>query len=278
MKRLAIAVIHGLSSEDEFYSVELKHRITEQYLKSGEGHTHFEDDLLFHEIYWGDLLKQEMESFRKKANYKKDLTYQNLREILTDTQVLSLLYVPGTAFYQAINNRIKDGLRKFSAHSRVDSEHTPLVILAHSYGAVMMSDYIRKMQQDSQQRSNFESMKTLAGYVTFGNPMALYSLNNVNSELGMPFNIVGEALAPHLQKLAKWYNFYDKDDIIAYPLKGISEQFDQYVHADIEINVGNATTSWNPACHTGYWEDKDFFRPVADFIYELRAPHPFWKS
>jgi hypothetical protein len=274
MKRVAIAVIHGLGSEDEFYSVELKHRITERYVKSEEGR--LEEDLLFHEIYWGDLIKSEMEAFRKKANYKQDLTYQSLREILTDTQVLSLLYCPGTSFYEAVNDRIRDGLRKFSSHRRVDSDDTPLVVLAHSYAGVIMSHYIKQMQLDAQGRSNFESMRTLAGYITFGNPMALYSLKPNSAGLGEPINIVGEALEPDLKKRAKWYNFYDKDDIVAYPLKGISDEFNQYVHEDLEINVGSATTSWNPACHTGYWEDKDFYRPVADFLGELRAPHSFW--
>jgi len=273
MKRLAVAVIHGLGSEEEFYSVELKHRITERYVKSAEGR--LEDDLLFHEIYWGDLIKDEMEAFRKKANYKQDLTYQNLREILTDIQVLSLLYSPGTDFYDAVNNRIRDGMRKFSSHRRVDSNDTPLVVLAHSYGGVIMSHYIKQMQQSDQGRSHFESMKTLAGYITFGNPMALYSLKLDNS-LGLPIQVAGEALEPDLKKRAKWYNFYDKDDIIAYPLKGVSDEFEQCVSEDLEINVGGATTSWNPACHTGYWEDKDFYRPVADFLGELRAPHSFW--
>jgi len=180
--------------------------------------------------------------------------------------------------YESINNRIKDGLRKFASHRRVDTEQTPLVLLAHSYGAVMMSHYIRQMQLTESKLSNFETMKTLAGYITFGNPMGMFSLESANSELGLSCNIVGEKLNEDLQKRARWYNFYDKDDIIAYPLKGLSEEFNANVHGDFEINVGSAATSWNPACHTGYWEDKDFYRPVADFIGELRAPHGFWQS
>ena len=276
MKRLAIAVIHGLGSEDEFYSVELKHRITEEYVKAAEGR--LEDELLFHEIYWGDLVKEELAEFRDKANYKGDLAYQNLRQIMTDAQALSLLYRPGTEIYESINNRIKDGLRKFASHRRVNQDDTPLVILAHSYGGVMMSHYIKEMKQADSKLSNFESMKTLAGYITFGNPMGLYSMQSANTDLGQPCNIVGEALEDDLKKRARWYNFYDKDDIVAYPLKGLSEDFDACVHGDFEINVGSAATSWNPACHTGYWEDKDFYRPVADFIGELRAPHSFWQG
>jgi len=275
MKRLAIAVIHGLGSEEEFYSVELKHRITEEYIKGAEGR--LEDDLLFFEIYWADLVKDELESFRKKANYKGDLAYRNLRQIMTDTQALSLLYTPGTEIYDAINNRIKDGMRKFASHRRVIPEETPLVMLAHSYGGVMMTHFIRSMQNSSTQLSNFESMKTLAGYITFGNPQGIYTMKGACSELGHSCNIVGEALPKDLAKRAKWYNFYDKDDIVAYPLKGLSDEFEKNVDGDFEINVGSPTTSWNPACHTGYWEDKDFYKPVAEFIGELRAPHSFWK-
>jgi hypothetical protein len=260
MKRLAIAVIHGLGSEEEFYSVELKHRITEEYVKGAEGR--LEDDLLFFEIYWADLVRAELEDFRKKANYKGDLAYQNLRQIMTDTQALALLYTPGTEIYEAINNRIKDGMRKFASHRRVNPEETPLVVLAHSYGGVMMTHFIKSMQENNSQLSNFETMKTLVGYVTFGNPHGMYTLNGLDSELGHSCKITGKALPKDLAKRSRWYNFYDKDDIVAYPLKG--------------FNVGSAATSWNPACHTGYWEDKDFYKPVADFIGELRAPHSFW--
>ncbi|MDQ7050602.1 MAG: hypothetical protein Q9M92_14150 [Enterobacterales bacterium] len=274
MKRLAIAVIHGLGSEDEFYSVELKHRITEEYIKGAEGR--LEDDLLFFEIYWADLVKEELESFRNKANYKGDLAYQNLRQIMTDTQALALLYSPGTEIYEAINNRIKDGMRKFSSHRRVDPNETPLVVLAHSYGGVMMTHFIRTMQNSESDLSNFETMKTLAGYVTFGNPMGMYSLQGIDSELGKSCKITGSALPEDLAKRSRWYNFYDKDDIVAYPLKGLSADFEANVDADFEINVGSPATSWNPACHTGYWEDKDFYKPVAEFIGELRAPHSFW--
>ncbi len=276
MKRLAIAVIHGLGSEEEYYSVELKHRITEEYVKGGDGR--MEDDLLFHEIYWGDLVKDQLAEFRQKANYKGDLAYQNLRQIMTDTQALALLYTPGTEIYEAINNRIKDGLRKFASHRRVDVNDTPLVILAHSYGGVMMSHYMRETQLSNSLPNNFEGLKTLVGYVTFGNPMGLYAMEAAHSLLGQPCDIVGGALDVDLKKRARWYNFYDKDDIIAYPLKGLSDDFNTYVHGDFEINVGSAATSWNPACHTGYWEDKDFYRPVADFLGELRAPHSFWQS
>ncbi|NQZ71159.1 MAG: hypothetical protein HRT89_24200, partial [Lentisphaeria bacterium] len=105
-----------------------------------------------------------------------------------------------------------------------------------------------------------------------------YAIDDTQTELGVPCDIVGDALDEDFKLRARWYNFYDKDDIIAYPLKGLSADYNLYVDGDFEINVGSATTSWNPACHSGYWEDKDFYRPVATFIGELKADHAIWQD
>ena len=145
-----------------------------------------------------------------------------------------------------------------------------------------MSDYIYDMQKKQGESgsvegiSQLEQFNTLAGIITFGTPMALYSLQQ-NSDFAKPINIVGSALPEKIKERVKWTNYYDKDDIIAYPLKGINETYNALVEGDYEINVGSAATSWNPACHNGYWEDKDFYKPVAAYFAELRAEHTFWK-
>ncbi|MFT5520369.1 MAG: hypothetical protein ACI9IA_000961 [Enterobacterales bacterium] len=278
--KLAIAVIHGMGSEDQFFSVELKHRITEEYVNEEEGR--LEDDLIFQEIYWGDLVKDQQQEFLTKANYKNDLTYLNLRELFVDHLGAALAY--RTSMYEAIHERVKLNLAKLCSHRRVDPEKTPLVILAHSFGSVVMSDYIYDMQKKQAESaegnvngtSGFEQFNTLAGFITFGTPMALYSLQQ-DSSFEKPINIVGSSLPDKIKERVKWTNYYDKDDIIAYPLKGINETYNSLVEGDYEINVGSAATSWNPACHNGYWEDKDFYKPVAAYFSELRAEHTFWK-
>ncbi|MCP3673026.1 MAG: hypothetical protein GY829_00950 [Gammaproteobacteria bacterium] len=277
--KLAIAVIHGMGSEDQHFSVELKHRITEEYVKEEEGRR--EEDLIFQEIYWGDLVNDQQQSLLDKANYKKDLTYMNLRELFVDYLGATLAY--RTSMYDAIHSRVKENLAKLCNHRRVDPENTPLVILAHSFGSVIMSDYIYDMQKKQAEAadhkidgtSNFEQFRTMAGFITFGTPMALFSLQE-NSDFAKPINIVGAALPENIQSRVKWNNYYDKDDIIAYPMKGINDAYGEVITGDYEINVGGAASSWNPACHNGYWEDKDFYKPVAQYFSELRAKDTFW--
>ena len=164
--KLAIAVSHGMGSEDQFFSVELKHRITEEYVNFEEGR--MEEDLIFQELHWGDLIKEQQQSLLKRVNYKKDLTYMNLRELFVDYVGATLAY--RKSLYEIIQNRVKDNLSQLCSHKRVDPDNTPLVILAHSFGSVIMSDYIYDLQKKQAETtdgklagiSNLEQFRTLA--------------------------------------------------------------------------------------------------------------------
>ncbi|GAA4352974.1 hypothetical protein [Kangiella taiwanensis] len=287
MKRLAIAIIHGIGSEDKHYSTEFKHRVVERYLKGGKfkgnAQERREDDLLFHEIYWGDLLQKINDDLLQRLDYRNELTYTSVRQLFIDYMNLGLAYDRSvdTGLYQAIHNRIADSMKKLATHHHVDPDNTPVVLLAHSFGSVIMSHYIQDMQQASdtskiEQLSHVERFNTLAGIITCGSPLAIY--DSLTERLPCPINRAGDKLDEHLVQQVKWLNFYDKDDIVAYPMKNINQAYKDAVTEDYEINVGSAATSWNPACHTGYWEDKDFYRPVADYLGELRAVDEYWNS
>lgn len=278
--KIAVAVINGLGSQEQFYSVEFKHLVVEAYQKLGENRS--EDDFVFQEIYWGDIVKEKHARLLETANYKKDLTYMSMRQQVIDVFGASLAYHSKTnsMFYPQVSNRISDNLKRLAGHRRVDKDTTPLVILAHSFGSVAITNYIYDVQKaraagEMSELSPLEGFDTLAGVITFGSPLGLFSLEN--NEFEKPIAKAGGALPDDFKRRVKWLNFYDKDDILAYPLKSLNDAYNQVIDEDIEINVGSATTSWNPACHYGYWEDKDFVQPVAHYLSELMAPHVFWE-
>jgi hypothetical protein len=68
---------------------------------------------------------------------------------------------------------------------------------------------------------------------------------------------------------APWLNFFDADDVLGSLLKLLSPSYDQAVRADLEIDVGNLLTAWNPIAHTAYWTDNDFATPVAQLLRDL---------
>ncbi len=272
---LAIAVVHGMGSADQHYSVELKHRVTETYVRGDKGRS--DEDLIWQEIYWGDLVQAQHARTLKAVNYKNDLAYPGLRELFVDYLGTSLAYRPqsGYPMYPLLHARIKEQLAKMASHRRVDSSCTPLIVLAHSFGSVILSNYIYDLQIEQARIGGlipgltpFEQFQTFAGFITFGSPLAIYA--DQPGDFNRAIRVHGPALPDSQKALSKWLNFYDKDDIIAYPLKGINPAYEQAVSEDIEINVGSPATSWNPGCHNGYWEDPDFFRPVAAYLGDLR--------
>ncbi len=67
-----------------------------------------------------------------------------------------------------------------------------------------------------------------------------------------------------------WLNFYDKDDILGYPLAEIAPSYAALKTKgnlrEKSINAGTLLTSWNPLAHVGYWTDQDFVKPVTRFL------------
>lgn len=275
-RELAIAVVHGMGSAPEHYSVEFKQLVTQSYVRLGGGRS--ADDLIWQEIWWGDLVAARHNQIVKAVNYRNDLAYPTLRQMFIDYLGTSLAYQPisGEPLYGAVHARIRAQLAKLAHHRRVDPERTPLVVLGHSLGSVIMSNYICDLQRAQSERDGevsnlnpFEQFCTLAGFISFGSPLAIFAEQVGTFNKAM--KVAGPRLSAAMQARVRWLNFYDKDDIIAYPLRAINDTYREAVSEDIEINVGSAATSWNPACHNGYWEDPDFYLPVARYLGELSA-------
>ncbi|AHG93433.1 hypothetical protein J421_5898 (plasmid) [Gemmatirosa kalamazoonensis] len=107
----------------------------------------------------------------------------------------------------------------------------PLVVVAHSLGSVIVSDYAWDAQHPETGRSkgddDFVCMRTLAGLVTFGSNIPLFTL-----ALPRVIAIAPPRSSPRLsdavRAVARWENFY--------------------------------------VSHTAYWSDRDFLGPAARLI------------
>ena len=57
---------------------------------------------------------------------------------------------------------------------------------------------------------------------------------------------------------AVWFNFYDPDDLLGYPLRPVSESYANAVTKDIVVNTGPV---WR--AHSCYWADSEVTGPIA---------------
>ena len=173
-----------------------------------------------------------------------------------------------TSTYDAIHDKVRQALAELYA-DELDPESPPLIVLAHSLGGHIMSNYIWDTQQaadaDLAGLSPFEKMESLAGMVTFGCNIPLFLFAYAEDEIE-PIEFPAAQLPDDVKAEAKWLNFFDPDDVLGYPLKSINDAYDAIVSADLPINAGSVFSSWNPLSHGGYWTDNDFTNPVADFL------------
>lgn len=111
-------------------------------------------------------------------------------------------------------------------------------------------------------RDKFRRMQSLKGFYTLG--------------CNIPIFVAGhkkiEAIKPPMEEF-KWYNLYDKDDVLGWPLKSLSPSYEELVE-DIQINVGRGLLSklfksWNPLSHGQYWQDKNVIGHISDNIKQI---------
>ena len=168
---------------------------------------------------------------------------------------------------------MNDGVLGLKQH--LDAPTSPVVVLAHSLGAHIMSNYIWDRQRCSTEADPFEPIDSLLGMVTFGCNIPLFSLSYPISE---PIYLPGSNVNDELRKVSKWPHSLDRDDVLGWPLRPLYEKHQSKLNEvrkatvkrieDHEINVGNIfTSSWNPRAHAHYWTDNDFTRPVAAYAY-----------
>ncbi|MGV7222068.1 MAG: hypothetical protein ACQ9MH_11115 [Nitrospinales bacterium] len=280
MAKLGILVLHGMGDQDEDFADSMKHEIDDILL---DDHRVTLGDVSWQPVHWAKILKKKEQDLWKDVNYKKDLDFSSLRKFVINALGDAAAYqrVPWQkpSIYDKIHKVVYENVKKL--RTSLGNNNVPLIIMAHSLGGSIISDYIWDRQKywsspeiDPFGKNDFEEMKTLSGIITFGCNIPLFSLayDPIKaikfpyhpSKLARYFPKVNQDAK--IKRVVKWKNYYDEDDILGFPIKKISPSYNKAVAADFNINVGNILTSWNPMSHSEYWTDDSFTEPAAQQI------------
>ena len=264
---VGVLIVHGIGVQDKHFAdkfiVEAGKRLTNLGIAAGS--------VEFEPAYWADLLNVREEKLWTRLAAKHDLDWVTVRKFVITVlaDAVAYRYLPGQPgdMYRAIHERIRDHLSKLRA--RLGGQDKPVIVIAHSLGSVIMGNYIWDEQKKAPiGKTDLEKMKTLAGVVTFGSNIPLFTLAFEERDIKC-FDFPPAGLPPPLKANARWLNFFDADDVLGYPLKPVSPDYAAKVKQDIEIHVGGLFTSWNPVSHVEYWEDDDFLEPVSALIRDV---------
>jgi pimeloyl-ACP methyl ester carboxylesterase len=233
-------------------------------------------DIQFKAAYWGDLLNTREESLLRRMQARGELDWVRMRRDLVVSGLGDAIAYLGPAtrespYYGSIHARVETALNELQEELAAH-EHAPVVIVAHSLGCAIASNYLWDAQTDTtwaRGDSPLTRGETVAGFITMGCNLPVLSLAlvpNAVTAITVPAKHAESAFKDKaaFREHAGWFNFYDPDDLLGYPLKPTSLSYENAVRADIAINAGPV---W--AAHNGYWTDNDVTRPVAKHLIGL---------
>lgn len=232
-------------------------------------------------VEWDHVLKKDEDEVYKRFSRGERLSiwsiWGKLRKFVMGYIADALAYrqVPNCSgqkgnTYDKIHGVVHKAVTRLKAD--LGDGDKPVIVIAHSLGSVIMSNYIWDRQKkyppeekDRYGENPFERMETLAGFITFGSPLSLFALA---FQPRISFEFPPEALPEYLKGKVKWLNFYDSADVLAWPLKELGGSYKATV-TDRKLHVG-----WTPHCHTSYWTKGNFTGEVAKYISDILKACP----
>jgi len=266
---LGILIVHGMGSQPPTFGDGLREELRDRLRFLGCN----PDRIAWQAGHWAEDLE------RREADLWTDLSmdalgWRRLRRFvvaaLGDALAYRMVGTDHTEIYVGVHERIRDALKHL--RSELGDADKPLIVLAHSLGAHVLSNHAWDSKHggypgsDPGTWSPFERLETMTLFVTFGCNIPLFMLAHDSVEA---IEFPPPELPDHLRHVARWLNFYDEDDVLGYPLKHLSPSYERSVSEDIEINVGGFGASMSPLSHARYWTDNNFIKPVAEAIKQV---------
>jgi hypothetical protein len=110
---------------------------------------------------------------------------------------------------------------------------------------------------------HFGLLRTLAGMITFGNNMPLFTFKLPSDEV-VPTAFPGQRIPSDI--VPQWLNFVDFKDVLGFPLRTLNRRYEGVVAED--ISVRNNGRQIGIRHHTGYWNN-----PTIDHALSLMLLH-----
>lgn len=252
-KKLGVLIIHGMGDPEPSYADGLIRRLEKRLGPAA-------NDVVFGACYWAPILQEQQDVTWRRILQGGDIDQKAFRRWVMSAlgdpaTYLSGFFKAGQPVYGAIHDCIRATLARI-ATDLGGADDTPLVILAHSLGSVIVGNYFwDEAHKNGIGTTPFERMETLTGFISYGSNIPLFL---PPSPPVMCIRFPSPRLPASYAGVAAWENVYDPDDVLGYPLRNVWDDTQGTVITDITINAGVWPVSETPFSHTLYDRDDDF--------------------
>lgn len=283
-KKAALLVIHGMGRTEPDYGDEVRHRILKRLGAKAER-------LHFGTIYYQGILQPNEDRVWNLVSER--LRWKMLRRFvlfgLADAAGLETnKHMPGSVYTQT---QILIARTLFTAFMSVGSDGD-VVFLAHSLGGQILSNYLWDAQNQKSKSApvrigiwpNLQEFgpRICGGETLEDEAVDFIGGSRIRSLYTTGCNIPVFVAAHGVDQVMpigktrddfEWHNYYDKDDVLGWPLRELSPSYGELV-TDHEINAAGSVMgwllrSWNPVSHVEYWDDDCVLDDLASHLDSL---------
>ena len=253
MAKLGILTLHGMGNVGEDFDAVLQEELRDRWGSA------LKNEIAFQSIHYHPAMQGQQEATLDRMHDAHKLSWRRFREFFvysfSDATTYHLFPEDPTSVYQKVHRTVQANLT--ALRQKLEQADNPIVIIAHSLGCQVVSNYIWDVQRGkgiwaTETPSGYNQLKGLQLMLTTGCniPLFVSGLSAIQ-----PFN------KPHPD--FQWLNFFDNDDVLGWPLQPLSDSYRQLVK-DRPIQTGIT-----PLSHAEYWRDRDFLNPAAIQIEDL---------
>lgn len=235
MTKIAIITLHGQGSNKKFSHEQMVENVLDQVENK---------DLefkVFPVLYYSEFQK-EQDSLINRMGKISQWPFKKLK-----SKLISSFGDPSTIYhnrdaYKYVNDQIKEQFIQAHAWLRSGGK---IVILSHSLGTVMINNYLWDAQQAGITYSRIELL------ITTGSPYPVF-ISGIKKDKIMPIDPPNENF--------KWFNFWNKKDILSFPLRPVNGAYYKLVD-DFRVNNG-----FYIAAHGKYNSDSKVYKRIAKAV------------
>lgn len=266
--RLGVMIIHGMGDTQKNFADKLIAKLSKQLGKKAE-------QVVFLPCYWSPILQKYQDQTWRNLLKGSRMDAKSLRKFIIGALgdaagYLSGYFKSGQPAYKDIHEDVRSYLGKLEKKLN-SSSPVPLMVLAHSLGSIIMSNYIWDEQtQQGIGKTPFECTETLTSFITYGSNIPLFLPPRSAIEC---IRFPSKDLPEKYKNVAQWINVYDPDDVLGYPLDTIWTKQNGTIIKDVTINAGIWPLSETPLSHTYYNEDGSFQKIVVEQMKAILDVH-----
>jgi len=164
------------------------------------------------------------------------------------------------SFYQAAHEKVREAIDELEKEL---GDRCTVAVVANSLGCKVIFDYLcdaqtgRGIWEGEEGPSEIQKLANLRLLITTGCNLPFFESAVRGTERRF-FRVTEEF---------QWINYYDRDDILGWPLRPLGGRFEQIVQDEERNRIGSLLTS-----HVKYWKHDALNEEIAGKILDLAGP------